>query len=158
MNLTEFTALLVRYGDLPFQLMLPGGGEVPQSFHVTEVGYVKKQFVDCGGRYHQSNTVQLQAWVGDDAEHRLLAGKLSHIIETVQQRLLPPDTGSFPVEIEYENLELTQFRITGYGVVNGAVVLHLASKHTDCLAKDKCVVPAAPGSGSTTAGCCGGQC
>jgi Family of unknown function (DUF6428) len=158
MNLTEFNTLLARHADLPFLLLLPGGGEVPQSFHVTEVGHVNKQFVDCGSGYHQSNTVQLQAWVGEDDEHRLLAGKLSRILETVQRRMLPPDAGGFPVEIEYENLELTQFRIAGYDVQDGAVVLRLASKHTDCLAKDKCMTPAASAGTPAAAGCCGGKC
>jgi hypothetical protein len=153
MKLSDFTSLLTHYENLPFKLLLPGGGEVPQSFHITEVGHVNKQFVDCGERYHQSNTVQLQAWVGEDEEHRLAAGKLTTILAKAASALLPPDAGEFPVEIEYENLELTQFRIAGYDVQNGAVVLRLESKHTDCLAKDVCLPPR-PGA----AACCGGKC
>jgi len=158
MKLTDFTSLLAHHEHRPFKLLLPGGGEVPQSFHVTEVGHVNKQFVDCGERYHQSNTVQLQAWVGEDEEHRLLAGKLSRILDKAQRQFLPPDAGEFPVEIEYENLELTQFRIAGYDVQDGAVVLHLKSKHTDCLAKDRCLPPAPAAGKATAAACCGGKC
>jgi hypothetical protein len=154
MKLDDFTALLTYHADKPFKLLLPGGGEVPQSFHVTEVGHVNKQFVDCGERYHQSNTVQLQAWVGEDEEHRLLAGKLTRILSKVSGSLLPPDAGQFPVEIEYENLELTQFCIAGYEVREGSVVLRLESKHSDCLAKDVCLPPR-PG---VAAACCGGKC
>lgn len=152
MKLNDFASLLVRHEDLPFKLLLPGGGEVPQSFHVTEVGYVNKQFVDCGEHYHQSNTVQLQAWVGEDEEHRLLAGTLRRILERTQRQLLPPEAGEFPVEIEYENQELTQFRIAGHDVQDGAVVLRLESKHTNCLAKDICLAPTPAGA----SGCCGG--
>lgn len=154
MKLSDFTSLLARHENLPFKLLLPGGGEVPQSFHVTEVGHVNKQFVDCGERYHQSNTVQLQAWVGEDEDHRLAAGKLTKILAKAARTLLPPDAGEFPVEIEYENLELTQFRIAGFDVRDGAVVLRLDSKHTDCLAREVCLPPR-PGA---AASCCGGKC
>jgi hypothetical protein len=156
MKLSDFTSLLARHENLPFKLLLPGGGEVPQSFHVTEVGHVNKQFVDCGERYHQSNTVQLQAWVGEDEDHRLAAGKLTKILAKAARTLLPPEAEEFPVEIEYENLELTQFRIAGCDVLDGAVVLRLESKHTDCLAKDRCLTPAAAAAASS---CCGaGKC
>ena len=158
MKLADFASLLVRHENLPCKLLLPGGGEVPQSFHVTEVGHVNKQFVDCGEHYHQSNTVQLQAWVGEDEEHRLAAGKLSRILAKATRTLLPPDAGEFPVEIEYENLELTQFRIAGHEVQDGTVVLRLESKHTDCLAKDRCLTPAPAGTAPAAAGCCGGKC
>ncbi len=153
MKLTDFTALLTRHQDKTFQMLLPGGGEVPVAFHITEVGYVNKHFIDCGGRYHQSNIVQLQAWVGEDEDHRLEAGKLLGILAKATTGMLPQDAGEFPVEIEYENFELTQFRIQSGDVAGDSVVLQLASKHTDCLAKDKCLPkPGAPAESS----CCGG--
>lgn len=156
MNLTELSTLLAHHPDKTFQMLLPGGGEVPVAFHVTEVGHVNKQFIDCGGHYHQSNTVQLQAWVGQDTDHRLEAGKLLSILQKARQNPLPPDAGEFPVEIEYENLELTQFRIARSEISGGSVVLHLAGKHSDCLAKDRCMVPPA-GKAETEAACCSGS-
>lgn len=155
MKLTDFTALLTRYQDKTFQMLLPGGGEVPVAFHITEVGYVNKHFIDCGGQYHQSNTVQLQAWVGEDEDHRLETGKLLGILSKAAAGLFPPGAGEFPVEIEYENPALTQFRIKDGKLAGDSVVLELASKHTDCLAKDKCLPkPGAPAESS----CCGGKC
>jgi hypothetical protein len=157
MKLSELSLLLSQQTDKPFKLLLPGGAEVPQSFHVTEVGYVKKHFLDCGERYHQSNVVQLQAWVGEDKDHRLIAGKLMRILSKASQNILPPDAGEFPVEIEYENLELTQFCIEDYEVESGAVVLHLTAKHTDCLAKDRCLTPAPASAAASSCGA-GGRC
>lgn len=156
MKLNELSVLLAKQENKPFKLLLPGGGEVPQSFHVTEVGYVKKQFLDCGDHYHQSNIVQLQAWVGEDPEHRLLAGKLMRIIARASENILPQDAGEFPVEIEYENLELTQFRIHDYAIAEDAVVLNLEAKHTDCLAKDRCLPK--PGRADAALCCGGGKC
>jgi Family of unknown function (DUF6428) len=154
MKLNELTSLLVKHADKPFKMLLPGGGEVPLSFHVTEVGYVIKQFIDCGGHTHRSETCQLQAWVGGDEDHRLEAGKLVGIFQKATDRgILPQDAGAFPVEIEYEDLALSQFPISGHEIVDGSVVLQLKAKHTDCLAKEQCGAPATP-----EAACCGGKC
>jgi len=154
MTLDEFASILVHHSDKPFQMLLPGGGEIPLSFHITEVGYVTKQFIDCGGNTHRSETTQLQVWAGGDEDHRLEAGKFVKILQTARDRgILPRSAGAFPVEIEYEDLALTQFPISGYEIVDDAVVLQLKAKHTDCLAKEQCGVPA-----TDTVACCGGKC
>jgi hypothetical protein len=48
MNLSELKSLLTAYSDRHFRIALPGGGAVPVSFHVTEVGRVRKTFLACG--------------------------------------------------------------------------------------------------------------
>jgi hypothetical protein len=42
------------------------------------------------------------------------------------------------VEVEYEAGVISQAPLAGVRVVNGALQLQLGSKHTDCLAKEKC--------------------
>ena len=150
MNLRELKALLNANREKGLLLRLPSQNPVPVSFHITEVGQVSKRFVDCGGAVHSVQTCQLQAWVGDDEDHRLNAGKISDILK-LAQALLPSD--DVEVEIEYEDRLLSQYPIIEHTITEDTVTLHLTNKHTDCLAKDKCLVPTPTGTA-----CCGPNC
>ena len=152
MNLSEFKSLLKSQAGNNFQIQLPDGSPVPVSFHVTEVGRVQKTFIDCGGTLRELITCQLQVWVGDDVDHRLEARKAAAILEKAKS-FLPDDT--VPVEIEYEQAVISQYTIESHDIIDGAVVLHLAHKHTDCLAKELCLVP---GTGEKESSCCAPGC
>jgi hypothetical protein len=155
MILSEFKTLLQREGGKLFRLQLPDGSPVPVSFHVTEVGRVQKTFIDCGGVMRESVTCQLQVWVGEDFNHRIEAHKAAKIMEKAKA-FLPDD--SVPVEIEYEDRVISQYTIEGYDSGEHAVVLRLAHKHTDCLAKELCGVPATALEGMESPRCCAGSC
>lgn len=156
MTLNQFKTLLLEHADKAFQLTLPAGDAVPFSFHITEVGRVQKSFIDCGGTLHHTETCHLQAWVGADEDHRIASGKLAGILRKAGP-LLPSD--DIPVEIEYEQEVLTQYPVARAEVTSEAVVLHLQAKHTDCLAKELCGVPAgAPAKAATSCGCGPGCC
>lgn len=158
MKLSHFTDLLQSHPNKPFHLVLPGLNTVPISFHITEVGHVTKKFIDCGGRLHTIQTCQLQAWLGADTNHRLLAGKMAGVLNQAQTKGVLPAEEDLDVEIEYEDATISQYPITGYTVTSDAVVLNLASKHTDCLAKAVCL-PQLPMAGAAIpAGCCGTSC
>jgi hypothetical protein len=89
--------------------------------------------------------------VADDKDHRLPARKLAVIID---RALEPLRLGDLPVEIEYEDGFISQFPVIA---VDGsdAVIIHLGTKHTDCLAKDVCLPPAASATScSPGSGCC----
>jgi hypothetical protein len=138
--------------------MLPHGGTVPVSFHITEVGRVHKSFVDCGGRRHETRTCQMQAWVGSDTDHRIPAGKLATILEKASDDL---DIDDLPVEIEYQDKVISQYPVSRASLDSGALVLHLDTKHTDCLAKELCGVPtsgsdAADDGAEAATPCCAG--
>ena len=158
MNLTEFKSVLTQHQEKPFHILLPGGGEVPQAFHITEAAHVAKKFVDCGGQVHRTDTVQLQAWVGEDDDHRLHAAKLLGILDKAATLVFPDNADELSVELEYEDCTLSQYPVDAYEVRDGAVVLLLTKKHTDCLAKDKCMVPAAAGAPAVSSCCGGGKC
>jgi hypothetical protein len=148
MNLSELKSLLTAYSDRHFRIALPGGGAVPVSFHVTEVGRVRKTFLDCGGTLRETTTCQLQIWVGKDYDHRIETGKMASILHKAKS-LLPDD--SIPLEIEYEDRVISQYTIAGHELTNDAVILQLAHKHTECLAMELCGLPAIGG----TSSCCG---
>src|SRR3954451_9900168 len=75
-------------------LMLPSGEFVPAHFHVTEVGRVQKDFIDCGGTTRSTTTCVLQVWVADDRDHRLDTTKLAKIVRLAAPLL---KAGDLPV-------------------------------------------------------------
>lgn len=154
MNLKEFKKVLAENRDKPFSMMLPEGGAIPLSFHVTEVGLVTKTFIDCGGKVHSAQTCQLQAWVGEDVDHRLVAGKIADIVK-LAAGIIPSD--DIDVEIEYEDTSISQYPVESLEVSDDGVVVHLTTKHTDCLAKELCMVPSSQAESSCgcgPSGCC----
>ena len=54
MTLKELKTHLASAPGKLVQLILPGGSAIPQHFHVTEVGQVQKDFIDCGGDVRKS--------------------------------------------------------------------------------------------------------
>lgn len=136
MNLTEFTTLVSDHPDKLIRFVLPNGKSIPAHYHITEVGHVKKDFIDCGGTIRSVSACLLQAWVAiNDEDHRLYAGKLAAILGMAGKVL--PD-GEVPIELEYEAPIISQFTIKSSEVAVDAIVFHLANKHTDCLAKESC--------------------
>jgi len=143
-------ALSASEGGL--HLMLPGGEFVPAHFHVTEVGRVQKDFIDCGGTQRSAVSCLLQVWVAADTDHRLTAAKLAGVLKLAAPVL---KSGDLPVEVEYEGEAVSQYPVAAAEATPRGLLLHLGTKHTDCLAKELCGVPAV-GTASVcgTAGCC----
>jgi hypothetical protein len=138
MKLSELKSLLAENADRHFRIRLPDGDAIPQSFHVTEIGHVRKTFLDCGGTRRETETCQLQIWVGEDYDHRIETGKMAGILEAGKS-VLPND--SVPVEIEYEDRMISQYTISSHEITGDAVILALAHKHTECLAPELCGLP-----------------
>jgi hypothetical protein len=142
MLLSEFTALLDAHPRAALHLLLPDGDLVPAHFHVTEVGRVCKDFIDCGGTARSSKACVLQVWVADDTGHRLDARKLARIVQLAAPLL---DGADLPVEVEYDPGYVTQLPVTAAEVTPAGLLFHLGGKHTACLAPDRCGVGGAPG-------------
>jgi hypothetical protein len=137
MNVQHFRALLDANPGARMHLMLPDRSFVPAHYHITEVGRVRKDFIDCGGTVRSLTSCVLQVWVANDHDHRLESTKLAKIMETAQQLLGNDD---LPVEIEYEDVVVSQYPIGGAEMTPSGILFHLGTKHTACLAPDKCGV------------------
>lgn len=147
MNLNELKVALATKSKLIFQL--PTGEIVPKHFHVTEVGKVQKNFIDCGGVKRMEERINFQLWTADDIDHSLHPDKLIHIIELAEKQL---ELANVEIEVEYQSNTIGK-----YGLVDGGDFFQLTALQTDCLAKDNCGVPeemvkvetnsCAPGSG-----------
>lgn len=132
MKLSEIKSQLPQLSQLSFQL--PDGTSVPAHFHITEIGQVTKRFIDCGGTLRDEKTVNFQLWEDGDYDHRLGAKKLLDIIQLSERVLGLED---LEVEVEYQGDTIGK-----YGLEFDGEAYVLTKKTTDCLAKDKCGIPA----------------
>lgn len=132
MKLSEIKQILSTAEGVNFKL--ENGNSVPEHFHVTEVGIITKDFIDCGGTVRHEKVANFQLWDADDYEHRLKAGKLLHIISLSEKVLGMED---LEIEVEYQAETIGKYDL-GF---DGESFLLLAKK-TACLATDKCGVPA----------------
>ena len=58
MKLSKIKEILPQLGNVQFQL--ENGNFVPEHFHVTEVGIITKDFIDCGGKIRHEKTINFQ--------------------------------------------------------------------------------------------------
>lgn len=151
MTLEGFAAVLSANPNVTLQLMLPDGSLVPAHFHVTEVGRVQKDFVDCGGTVRSSTSCVLQVWVASDVAHRLDSSKLATIIQKGRKLF---ETTAIPLEVEYDHGVISQYPVEDAEVSPAGILLHLATKHTACLAPDRCGVTLDVLSPCSAPGCC----
>ena len=151
MNLSGLKTNLRQHAGLNVRLVLPDGNPIQADFHVTEVGHVVKNFIDCGGTVRRIETCLLQTWVaGNDAVHRLSAEKLAKILD-LAGKVVPSD--ELEVEVEYEPCCVAQYKIERAEVGGSELRFQLAHKHTDCLAREVCgLTPAGSGCGSDSIG------
>jgi hypothetical protein len=151
MTLEEFFAVLSANPTVAVHVMLPDHTSVPGHFHVTEVGRVQKDFVDCGGTVRSSTSCVLQVWVAKDVVHRLDTSKLAKIIQKGMELF---KTTAIPLEVEYDNGVISQYPVQAVEASPSGIVLHLGTKHTACLAPDRCGVNLDVVSSCSTPSCC----
>jgi hypothetical protein len=152
LTLASLRASLVQNPNAAMHFLLPDGDMVPPHFHITEVGRVQKDFIDCGGTVRSSTTCLLQVWVASDTEHRLKANKLLAILNVAEPLLGQADLA---LEVEYEGQTISQFPITQSEITPAGLLFHLGSKHTACLAPDKCGIPLGEASSNDAGSSCG---
>lgn len=131
MKLSEIKKHLTTAAAVNFKLQ--DGTFVPKHFHVTEVGVVTKNFIDCGGNVRKENTANFQLWDADDFKHRLKPQKLLNIIALSEEVLGIEDS---EIEVEYQ-----QETIGKYSLDFDGTDFILVAKQTACLANESCGVP-----------------
>ena len=131
MKLSEVKQILPTLENVEFQL--ENGTFVPEHFHVTEVGMINKNFIDCGGVIRNEKVVNFQLWNADDLEHRLKPGKLLNIINLSEVKLGIED---HEIEVEYQSETIGKYDLE----FNGKTFV-LRNKMTACLAPDACGIP-----------------
>lgn len=131
MKLSEIKSILPSLDNVQFKL--ENGTFVPEHFHVTEVGQIHKNFIDCGGVIRNEKTVNFQLWNADDFEHRLKPGKLLSIINLSEEKLGIEDS---EIEVEYQDGTIGKYDLD----FDGNTFI-LKNKLTACLAEEACGIP-----------------
>jgi hypothetical protein len=131
MKVSEIKEILTNAEAVNFEL--PNGNFVPEYFHVTEVGLITKNFIDCGGTVRKETVVNFQLWDANDYEHRLKPQKLIHIIELSEKVLGIED---HEIEVEYQDTTIGKYDLD----FNGKNFI-LRNKKTACLAQEQCGIP-----------------
>ncbi len=131
MKLSDFKKYLSISKTLNF--VQANGDLVPAHFHITEIGIVTKNFVDCGGDVHVEKLVNIQIWVAQDFDHRLKPTDLLNIID-ISKKII--DDEDLEIEVEYQTETIGKYSLK---FENENFVL--VTKHTDCLAKSNCGIP-----------------
>ena len=150
MNLQELQRLLQRHPDSLSRFVLPNGHFIPPHAHITEVGHVIKNFIDCGGITGKEEKVVLQTHVGDDTEHRLRSDRFAKILE-LGQRVLP--NPELEVDVEYDCCVVSQYRITEARPAGDHLDLILDRSRTQCRPRERAKTETAETCCSTAA-CC----
>ena len=131
MLLSDFKQTLSELDTLKFQL--PNGQFVPAHFHITEVGNVTRNYIDCGGMLRQEKKLNLQLWVASDIDHRLDPTNLLNILQLAEKQL---GNSNIEVEVEYQQSTIGRYKLA----FNGAV-FQLINTQTACLAPNQCGIP-----------------
>jgi hypothetical protein len=150
MNLQEFKQTLTQHPEHELVIQFDSGQQVAPHFHVTEIGKVTKDFVDCGGTRRSTVSCVLQTLVANDFDHRLKSDKLAKIIGLAS--VLGLDD-SLPMEVEIQTDTIGVYGFSTAAANDGKLVFKLASKQTACLAPDTCGLDVLPVAGQSD--CCG---
>jgi hypothetical protein len=132
MKLSKIKEILPALDNVEFQL--ENGTFVPEHFHVTEIFFITKKFIDCGGTIRNEIVVNFQLWNANDFEHRLKPTKLLNIIKLSEEKLGIEDA---EIEVEYQSETVGKYDLD----FNGNQFV-LKNKQTACLASDACGIPA----------------
>ena len=143
MNISEFKNSLSQINEVV--IILPNGKLVPPHFHVTELGIISKDYIDCGGTVRKEKVANFQLWNADDTEHRIQPKKIIDIIEIAEHSL---GLENLEIEVEYQSDTIGKY---GLEFTDGKFLL--SPTLTDCLAKDKCGIPEKPQTVSNTSSC-----
>lgn len=141
MTVYELENVLAANPDMPLHMMLPSGEFIPDHFHVTEIGRVDKDFIDCGGTRRIDSTCVIQVWTATDVLHRLWGSKLKKILGLGGVL----GVSNMRVEIEYGEDVASQYKLGWVEETPSGPLFMLTGKKTDCLAPDRCGVSCCKG-------------
>ena len=125
---------LERYPTTLPRFILPSGDYVPAHAHVTEVGHVVRNFIDCGGLTGKEERAVLQTHVGDDTEHRLRSDRFAKILQ-LGNRVIP--SAELDVDVEYDCCVVAQYPIAEARPDGDYLNLILRRSRTQCRARER---------------------
>jgi hypothetical protein len=143
MTLHDLENALEANPELFPRFVLPDGEYIPAHAHVTEVGHVVRNFIDCGGLTGKEEKIVLQTHVGGDTDHRLRSDRFARILQ-LGNRVIP--NADLDVDVEYDCCVVAQYPIAEAAPDGDHLNLILRRSRTQCRARERRV--------SETASCC----
>ena len=151
MRLKELKSAIQQHPDTFPRFVLPDGAYIPSHAHVTEVGHVVKNYIDCGSETGKEEKVLLQTHVGNDTEHRLRSDRFAKILE-LGERVLPTD--QLNVEVEYDCCVVAQYPISEVKREGAHLDIILQRGRTQCRASERREAAVNEACCGATAACC----
>lgn len=134
MKLSQFkSALQLAKPESNPQFLQVNGMAIEAHYHITEIGLILKNYVDCGGVVRQERKASMQVWLANDTDHRLSCEKLLSIIEKSEQLFGLKDE-ELEVEFQGQTIETYCLNAQDFG-------FQFVVKKTTCLAPDHCGIP-----------------
>jgi hypothetical protein len=151
MTLADLQNALETNPTLFPRFVLPDGDWISAHAHVTEVGHVVKNFIDCGGVIGKEEKVVLQTHVGDDTKHRLRSDRFAKILR-LGNRVLP--SADLDVDVEYDCCVVAQYPIAEAMADGDHLNLILRRGRTQCRARERREAKTPRDCCATSAACC----
>jgi hypothetical protein len=133
------------------RFVLPNGDCIPAHAHVTEIGHVVRNFIDCGGLTGKEEKAVLQTHVGNDTDHRLRSDRFAKILR-LGNRVIP--SADLNVDIEYDCCVVAQYPIAEARPDGDHLNLILRRGRTQCRARERRERETATDCCATSAACC----
>ena len=133
------------------RFVLPDGDYIPEHVHVTEVGHVVRNFIDCGGVTGKEEKIVLQTHVGSDTDHRLGSDRFAKILQ-LGSRVIP--SADLDVDVEYDCCVVAQYPIAEAKPDGEHLTLILRRGRTQCRARERRESQAATDCCAASAVCC----
>jgi hypothetical protein len=151
MKFNELMSALQKFPTAFPRFVLPDGSYIPAHAHITEVGHVIKDFVDCGGLTGKNESVVLQTHVGWDTHHRLKSDRFAKILQ-LGNRVLPNE--ELKVEVEYDCCVVSQYPIARIKPAGKHLDIFLGKRRTQCLARERAKQKTTQACCAAAANCC----
>jgi hypothetical protein len=134
MKMHELRSALQKHSNLYPRFLLPDGAYLPVHAHVTEVGHVVKNFIDCGGLTGTEEKIVLQTHVGNDTDHRLRADRFAQILALGERVISNP---ALDVDVEYDCCVVSQYPIVQAKPSGDYLDMTLGRGRTQCRALER---------------------
>jgi hypothetical protein len=151
MKYEALRSALERYPTTLPRFVLPTGVCIPAHAHVTEVGHVVRNFIDCGGLTGKEEKVVLQTHVGADTDHRLRSDRFAKIL-SFGNRVIP--SGHLDVDVEYDCCVVAHYPIAEVQPRGRYLDLILQRGRTQCRARERRDAETAVSCCATSTSCC----
>ncbi len=151
MRLLDLQSALAANPERFPRFVLPDGDCIPAHAHVTEVGHVVRNFIDCGGLTGKEEKVVLQTHVGNDTDHRLRSERFAKILQ-LGNRVIP--NADLNVDVEYDCCVVAQYPIAEAQPRGQYLDLILERARTQCRARERRQAETAGGCCATSTSCC----